>query len=46
MVSFSYEWDENEFDFATNVYGFTKWFMNVGQSSRSQLRKVELLEEL
>jgi len=30
MVSFSYECDENEFDFGIKVYEFIKWFMNAG----------------
>ena len=33
-------------DYVINVYEFIKWFMNAGWLSRSQLRKVELLEEL
>jgi len=46
MVSFSYEWDENEFDYGINVHEFIKWLMNAGWLSRRQSRKVELLEVL
>jgi len=46
MVSFSYEWDENEFDYGIKVYEFIKWFMNAGWLSRSQLREMKLFKEL